>query len=75
MNQSQMFFPTSKTKLIVMSVCTFSIYIFYWFYKNWKILKETQGLDIQAVLANVLWFPFSVIVYSKEFGSARKRIA
>jgi len=46
MNQSQMFFPTSKTKLIVMSVCTFSIYIFYWFYTNWKILKETQGSDI-----------------------------
>ena len=58
MNQSQMFFPTSKTKLIVMSVCTFSIYIFYWFYKNWKILKETQGLDIRP-----FWRTFFVPIF------------
>ncbi len=58
MNQSQLFFPTSKTKLIVMSVCTFSIYIFYWFYTNWRILKETQGLDIRP-----FWRTFLVPVF------------
>ena len=58
MNQSQMFFPTSKTKLIVMSVCTFSIYIFYWFYTNWKILKETQDLDIRP-----FWRTFFVPIF------------
>lgn len=43
---NQLFFPTSKTKLIVLSVCTFGIYQFYWFYKNWQILKINQGLEI-----------------------------
>lgn len=58
MNQSQLFFPTSKTKLIVMSVCTFSIYIFYWFYTNWMIQKETQGLDIRP-----FWRTFLVPIF------------
>ena len=58
MDRSQMFFPTSKTKLIVMSVCTFSIYIFYWFYMNWKILKETQGLHIRP-----FWRTFFVPIF------------
>lgn len=58
MNKSQMFFPTSKTKLIVMTVCTFSIYIFYWFYTNWKILKETQGSDIRP-----FWRTFLVPIF------------
>ncbi len=58
MNQSQVFFPTSKTKLIVMSVCTFSIYIFYWFYMNWKILKETQNLNIRP-----FWRTFLVPIF------------
>ncbi len=58
MNQSQMFFPTSRTKLVVLSICTFSIYIFYWFYTNWKILKETQGLDIQP-----FWRTFFVPIF------------
>ncbi len=58
MKQSQMFFPTSKTKLIILSICTFSIYIFYWFYTNWKILKETQGLDIRP-----FWRTFLVPIF------------
>ncbi|MFC1667092.1 hypothetical protein ACFL0P_04430 [Candidatus Omnitrophota bacterium] len=40
------FFPTSTTKLIVMSVCTLGIYEIFWFYKNWKFLKEKHNFDI-----------------------------
>ncbi len=45
-SQSQLFFPASKTKLLVLSVCTLGIYEIYWFYKNWKFVKENQGLKI-----------------------------
>lgn len=44
--KSQLFFPVSKTKLVVMFVFTFGLYELYWVYKNWKFLKETQGLNI-----------------------------
>ena len=35
-----LFFPTSKTKLMVMYLSTFGFYGYYWFYKNWEFLKE-----------------------------------
>ena len=34
------FFSVSKTKLIVMSICSWGIYEIYWFYKNWKLIQE-----------------------------------
>jgi hypothetical protein len=34
------FFTPSTTKLVVMSICTLGAYEFYWFYKNWSILKN-----------------------------------
>ncbi len=48
-SQRQIFFPVSIKKLLVLSVCTFGIYEFYWFYKNWKFVKEKQGLKIMPV--------------------------
>ncbi len=45
-SEPAIFFPVSITKLLVLSVCTFGIYEFYWFYKNWKFVKENQGLKI-----------------------------
>jgi hypothetical protein len=48
-SQRQIFFPVSITKLLVLSVCTFGIYECYWFYKNWKFVKENKGLKIKPV--------------------------
>ena len=31
------FFPVSVSKLLVMFVCTFGLYQYYWFYQNWKL--------------------------------------
>ena len=39
-------FPTSPQKLAIMSIVTFGIYEIYWFYRNWKFLKETYNLNI-----------------------------
>lgn len=34
------FFTTSSFKLAVMSLSTFSLYLIYWFYKNWQLIKK-----------------------------------
>lgn len=44
---SPVFFPVSPKKLAIMSICTFGIYEIYWFYRNWKFLKESIGLNIR----------------------------
>jgi hypothetical protein len=44
---SPVFFPVSISKLIVMSVVTFSFYQFYWFYKNWSLIKKNKNRDIK----------------------------
>ena len=41
------FFTASVLKLIVMSVCTMGIYQLYWFYKNWKLIKDRTGQKIR----------------------------
>lgn len=42
-----LYFAVSRSKLIVMSLCTFGIYEIYWFYKNWKLVKERKGGNIR----------------------------
>ena len=32
------YFVVSNKKLIFLSICTFDLYLVYWFYKNWKIV-------------------------------------
>ena len=43
------FFPVSLTKLLVLSICTLSLYEIYWFYKNWKLVKHHEQSDILPV--------------------------
>ncbi len=38
------FFPVAKTKLIVLSIFTYGLYITYWFYRNWSYVKVTDNL-------------------------------
>src|SRR5690349_17919588 len=40
------FFPVSPVKLVVMSTFTFGIYELYWFYRNWKLIKQRTGASI-----------------------------
>ena len=39
-------FPVSSLKLVIMSTVTFGIYEIYWFYKNWKLIKQRKASDI-----------------------------
>jgi hypothetical protein len=40
------FFAVSLMKFAAMSVCTFGIYELYWFYRNWRLVKERQKVNI-----------------------------
>lgn len=40
--------PTGK--FIFLSIITFGIYEFVWFYRNWSLLKEKKGLNISPFL-------------------------
>jgi hypothetical protein len=40
------FFAVSVTKFVVMSVFTFGIYQLYWFYWNWKRIRDREKSDI-----------------------------
>ncbi len=41
------FFTASILKLVIMSICTMGIYQLYWFYKNWKLIRERTGQKIR----------------------------
>ena len=47
------FFAVSVTKLAVMSVCTFSVYDVYWFYKNWERIAERERMNVWPLLRAV----------------------
>lgn len=50
------YFPVSKTKLVVMSLCTFGVYEAYWFYQNWRRIKERDGSAIRPFWRAVFSF-------------------
>ncbi|MBN1610798.1 MAG: hypothetical protein JW940_29475 [Polyangiaceae bacterium] len=44
--QEARFFLVSRTKFIVMCLATFGLYEVYWFYKHWKLTKDSIHSDI-----------------------------
>ena len=54
MNQDQpiqgpppLFLYIPVLRLILLSIVSLSLYEFYWIYKNWRYIKERDGLDIK----------------------------
>ena len=43
------FFPISARKLVIMSLCTFGVYEIYWFYRNWKFLREKYNFKVSPL--------------------------
>ena len=40
------YFPVSPAKFVVLSLLTFGIYGIYWFYKNWRYVRERDDSTI-----------------------------
>ncbi len=59
----EIFYPVSIKKFILMSYSTFGFYELYWFYKNWKNLKENHGSDVsptaRTIFAAFFVFPLA----------------
>lgn len=68
-------FAPATGKLVVMCLCTFGLYVPYWFYRNWQAVRDTEGLDIwpfwRAVFAP-LW-SFSSFNHLNRYASGRRR--
>jgi len=57
-NKKPLYFPVSKLKLILMSLCTLGLYEIYWFYKNWKLIKTRTGQNLSP-----FWRAFFSIIF------------
>jgi len=57
-NKKPLYFPVSKLKLILMSLCTLGLYELYWFYKNWKLIKTRTGQN-----QSPFWRAFFSIIF------------
>ena len=42
------FFPVTISKFVVMSVCSFGTYQFYWSYKNWQRVRDGSDESLSA---------------------------
>ena len=53
------YYPVSVLKFVVLSVLTFGYYQIFWFYKNWRFIKDRDGAPIYPwarALFAPLWF-------------------
>jgi len=48
------YYSVSTQKLAILSMCTLGLYIYYWFYKNWKCVRDDGGEKITPFLR--AWF-------------------
>lgn len=64
------FFPVSRLKLVVMSTATFGIYELYWFYKNWKLIKQRTERDIMP-----FWRAFFAVIFCYSCFKEIKEVA
>ena len=60
-NKKPLYFPVSKLKLILMSLCTLGLYELYWFYKNWKLIKTRTGQNLSP-----FWRAFFSIIFGYQ---------
>lgn len=69
-SNTPIYFAVSPLKLVVMSICTIGIYEFYWFYKNWDLVKERENLDIMPFWRAFFAFFFCYSFFKKVQTSA-----
>ena len=66
------FFAVSVTKFIVMTVATLGFYELYWFYRNWKLIRERDGTAIMPVWRAIfsIFFIRSLFTQVRDFNHA-----
>jgi hypothetical protein len=59
------FFAVSITKLIIMCLCSFTVYEVYWFYRNWKRVQERERASLSPILRAIFGPLFSYSLFSR----------
>jgi hypothetical protein len=69
--QAPAFFPASGTKVVVLSFCTFGLYQYYWFYKNWRMVRDQTNGGISPFLRafGAVFFCYSLNKRIREHNS------
>lgn len=47
------YYPVSIVKFVLLSLVTFGLYFFYWFYKNWSYVKNRDQSNIRPIWRSV----------------------
>lgn len=66
------FFSITTTRLAVLSIITFGVYEIYWFYRNWRAVKNGEKLNIQPFWRAVFSIFFCHSLFKKILQSAKK---
>jgi hypothetical protein len=65
------YFAVSPLKLAVMSICTLGIYELYWFYMNWRLIRDRERSAIMPFWRAFFGFFFCYQCFSHILNSAR----
>ncbi len=66
------YYTLTPLKLTLLSICTYSIYEIYWFYKNWSIIKEKIDGNFKAY-ARAIIAPLTAFSFFKNIERDAKR--
>lgn len=64
------YFPVSLTKFVVMNFCTLGMYQYYWFYENWKFIREREQSEVSPFLRTTFAFIYCYPLFEKIRSSA-----
>ena len=59
------YFPVSMTKFVVMNFCTLGMYQFYWFYENWKFIREREQSEVSPFWRTAFAFIYCYPLFEK----------
>jgi hypothetical protein len=70
-NKPTLYFSTTVTKLILLSLSTLGLYHIYWFYRNWKAIEQYQEIKVGCTVRSLMGFVFCFSLFRKIFHSAQ----
>ena len=69
-NSKPIYFPVSLTKFVVMHFCTVGLYQVYWFYENWKLIREREQSEVSLFWRTSFMFIYCYALFEKVRTSA-----
>lgn len=61
----------SPKKVLILSIITWGLYDFFWFYKNWKLIKEKENSNIRPYGRSFLAVFYCYSFFKKTLDSAK----